>query len=490
MRVKRILFFMVVVLLCAPLWGQDDFNPTDPPEPGAPPTKLVINVVPEEGGSVSGEGRHVPGTTVNVHAYSSSNFVFSHWSDAEGNTVSTEPDYSIVKQNDTETLTAHFTYSPGSPAEPLPGNIYYRLKVDAGEGGSASGGGKYQAGAEVTLNASCNTNFKFAGWTDSNGETVSDAASFTYIKKEGMETLTAHFEYDPDSPSEPTLPVLSHKVYMEATEGGTVSDGVKRVKEGSSTTVSASCNSGYKFIGWYLDGELYTTLSSFSYTMGTADVHFEARFEFDPDSPAEPQQPDDKKYALYFMTEITYPGTTIDCPLLFTSLDEVRDMTFNMTFPQGVVPLMETVKTGDDLKDYTLSVAETGEENVYCVSLIGGQLPAGSHQVLSLQLSVPEDMPLNQTYQVKLNQVSLTQADMTTVTASTRNGRVQIFALGDTNGDGEVNITDRVNIVKVLLNGMPEDNSFIEEVSDVSGDGDFSITDGVGVNEIILKQKQ
>jgi len=492
MRIRRLLFFMVTVLSCTSLWGQDGFNPASPPEPMAPPTKLVINVEPADGGNVNGEGRHVPGTTVNVHAYNNANFVFQHWTDADGTVVSTSTDYSFEKGDGTETLTAHFVYSPGSPAEPVPGTalVYYHLKLEAGEGGYVSGGGKYRQGTSVHLKANCNQYFEFAGWSDESGETISTSASFDYIKKEGNEVLKANFVYNPDSPEHPSEPVLSHNINLTTTDGGRAWARDTRLKEGETTLVEAYCNTGYKFAGWYLNGELYTALSSFSCTMGKSDVDFEARFEFDPDSPSEPQQASDKKYSLYFMTEITYPGTTIDCPLFLTSLDDVYDMTFNVTFPEGINPLLNTAAVDPAVEGYTMSITETAEANVYLVSLIGGKVPGGNTRLLNIQLEVPENVTLNQSYQVKLNQVSVTQADGTTVTALTRNGRVQIFALGDTNGDGSVNVTDRVNIVKFLLNGAPGDDSFIPEVSDVSGDGGFSITDGVGIVDIILKENK
>lgn len=490
MRINKLLLFMVTVLSCTSLWGQDDFNPASPPEPMAPPTKLVINVEPADGGNVSGEGRHVPGTTVNVHAYSRTNFVFLHWTDEAGNIVSTSSDYSFEKGDGTEILTAHFEFSPGSPAEPVPGTalVYYNLKLEAGEGGTVYGGGKYRQGTIVKLNANCNQYFEFAGWSNESGEIISTSTSFDYIKKEGNETLKANFVYNPDSPEHPSEPVVSHNISLTATDGGRVSSEYTRLKEGSATSISAYCNTGYKFVGWYLGGELYTTLSSFSYTMEKSDVVFEARFEFDPDSPSEPQQASDKKYSLYFMTEITYPGTTIDCPLFLTSLDDVYDMTFNVTFPEGINPLLNTVNVDSAVEGYTMSITETGEANVYLVSLIGGKVSGGNTRLLNIQLEVPENVTLNQSYQVKLNQVQVVQPDGTTVTALTRNGRVQIFALGDTNGDGNVNVTDMVNMAKFLLVGEPEDDSFVKEVADVSGDDDFSVTDCVGISEIILNE--
>ncbi len=56
---KRIRYLSLLMLLLCSIstWGQNEFNPTDPPEPGLPPMKLEIQVVPSDAGSVSGAGR-------------------------------------------------------------------------------------------------------------------------------------------------------------------------------------------------------------------------------------------------------------------------------------------------------------------------------------------------------------------------------------------------------------------------------------------------
>ena len=56
----RYLSLTVLWLIATALWGQDDFNPASPAEPGAPPTALVLLAEPAEGGRVSGGGKYVP----------------------------------------------------------------------------------------------------------------------------------------------------------------------------------------------------------------------------------------------------------------------------------------------------------------------------------------------------------------------------------------------------------------------------------------------
>ena len=79
---------VMTAIAVAPLRGQNDFNPSNPSEPGAPPTKLVLLAEPADGGTVRGGGKYVPETNVSINAYANTNFKFVAWSDTKGNTVS------------------------------------------------------------------------------------------------------------------------------------------------------------------------------------------------------------------------------------------------------------------------------------------------------------------------------------------------------------------------------------------------------------------
>lgn len=58
--------------------------------------------------------------------------------------------------------------------------------------------------------------------------------------------------------------------------------------------------------------------------------------------------------------------------------------------------------------------------------------------------------------------------------------------LGDTNGDGMVNIQDQINLVTHLLGRHTE--VFIEEAADVNGDGVLNTQDAIGIIEIMLNK--
>ena len=244
-------------------------------------------------------------------------------------------------------------------------------------------------------------------------------------------------------------------------------------------------NAGYKFVRWLKDGEPYTDLPSFSYTMEKADVTFRAEFVYRPDSPSEPNTPGDGlKYAFYLMSVVGIPGETVDYPVYMTTLDELCDMTFQLTFPEGLVPEMETVEMSDKAEGYTVSTVATSDTS-YVFTLSGGRLLPGNALLFRFRVAVPETFPTGQSHLVKINQVSVTEPDGNHLTASTRNGRIYVFANGDTNGDGEVNVSDKMNLITHVIE--EETEVFIPEVSDVNGDGVYDVSDAMGVIEIVLE---
>ncbi len=482
MRMIRYLSFIaLIVFAVTPLWGQDDFNPSSPNEPGPAPVLLTLKAVPAEAGWVSGAGKHVPETKININAGNNTGFKFSHWTDEEGNTISTTAGFQITTGYESRTLTAHFDFDPTNPAEPVPGEllVYHLLTVAASEGGNAWGGGKYRYNTNVGLSASANTGYEFENWTNEEGEVVSTSSSFTYTTKTYRETITANFRFTPPAPEEPAEPVLRHKLTIICSEGGT-SSGNQDILAGSGTTLRAYPNSGYVFVGWYVDDVLYSTLRDLPFTMGDEDVTFEARFEFNPDSPNEPTMPsDDKKYSLYLTSVTTYPGTTIDLSLYLTNLQPLGDMRFNLTLPDEVVPDWSSLKVGDKAAGYTVNRVAGESVGEWQFSYVGSTLPDGNTCLLSLKVNVPETTPVNTILQAKTNKIILTETDGTESAASTRNGNIYVYELGDSNGDGVVNLTDKMNVVLKYLGSKPE--SFIIEVSDVNEDGKIDMSDAMSI---------
>lgn len=469
-------------------WAQDDtFNPADPPEPGQPPMKLEVTVSPSEAGSVSGVGRYAEGTQVSLRAYVNTGFRFVSWTNAAGDVLSTSSSYTHTKGPGHEQLTANYVFDPSNPAEPDdPANImYYQLQVNATEGGSAYGGGRYLAGKSITLRASSESQFDFVGWyDDATGEQLSTKASFSYTTTAKHRSITASFQFNPDNPAEPPVSIVRRTVTATATEGGTVNFSSKRELPGNTISIYANTNSGYDFDGWYLNGELYTRLSSFSYTVTDSYYqNFEARFTFNPDSPSEPGMPTTTKHAIYLMNKVTKPGSTVKYPIYLSNVRTLKDMNFQLEFPEELTPDFNSVEMSVKATGYSISYTQQDSKN-YIFTLTGGTVPAGNAALLVFTIHVADNIITALDYPVKINLVEVTEEDETVTTASTRNGRLSVYKNGDANGDDVVSIIDAVSVVDCILGNRPDD--FIEEVANTNDDEGISIIDAVGVVDIIL----
>ena len=195
-------------------------------------------------------------------------------------------------------------YNPSNPPEP---GQYYTLTllVTPSGGGSVSPASvsTRQSGNFVRLSATANTNFQFVAWAE-NGVIISQTAQFDYQMPAKDVTLTAHFDYVPSNPSEPStpnIPVYS-TVYVTCNpaDGGSFS-GVtsgNRYQQGASLSLSASAKNNFQFAYWTEEGEVISTASSFKYVVKTYDTHLVAHFSYNPSNPSEPPvlQPTHKLY--------------------------------------------------------------------------------------------------------------------------------------------------------------------------------------------------
>lgn len=489
MRTTRYLSILVMLLLCSiTMHGQSDFNPNSPGEPDMPSFKvqLALKALPSEGGSVSGACWDYEGKNIYVSASASTNYQFSHWTNQAGETVSTDRVFYYTMGSTGETLTAHFTFLPSSPQEPNEPKtlLYFRVTSVADVGGSVSGGGRYQMGSKVNLNASPSTGYYFTNWTDENGTVVSTKSSFTYTVEDHHTTLTAHFVFDPSAPAEPSDPILRHAVTTSCGEGGTTSGYNGRYLEGSSLSFNAYSNTGYDFVGWYLNGEFYTALRSFSYTIGKERADFYALFNFNPSSPREPDRPALDQYSFYLMTKNAVPGGHIDYPMYLTSTDPVLDMVFNLTFPSQMMPDLSQVTVSAEAVGYEVSYTALND-SVFTFSLIGGRTEPCTTLFLSFPVEVSEEIKPGSSWQVKINQVSVVQEDGTTVTTRTRNGRMGVYQWGDASMDGVVDVVDSRLVINDYLGTGQEELDY--HVADIVQDGALDVQDSRAIINVYLQ---
>ena len=254
-------------------WKNDGNGGVDPPAAiddisvtqAIPRHTLTVNASPAAGGTVSPtSGTYQEGSTVTLTATPASGYRFSSWTvSGTGSFLSSTTASTTIFTMGTAnaTVTANFTAIPT-----------HTLTVNATAGGSVStNGGTYYEGQTVNISATANPGYRFTGWT---GATVANAssASTTFTMGTANATVTANFE---------AIPNHNLTVNADPAMGGTVS-GSGTYYEGETTTLTATVNAGYRFIGWTVEGTGASVSHTYdlttSFTMGTEDAIVTANY--------------------------------------------------------------------------------------------------------------------------------------------------------------------------------------------------------------------
>lgn len=140
------------------------------------PYDVVLNVNDAAMGTVAGAGEYTFGTQVEISATANEGYRFVQWSDD----VTTNP-RTIVVTADVE-LTAQF--------EAIPATVYYIAATAVN--GTVEGAGEYEEGDQVSLTATANNCYQFAGWMNGT-ELVSTANPYVFNATQNV-TLMATFE--------------------------------------------------------------------------------------------------------------------------------------------------------------------------------------------------------------------------------------------------------------------------------------------------------
>ena len=159
------------------------------------------------------------------------------------------------------------TTSLGALMDPYELNFLHIVTIAASaspsEGGTVSGMGEYASGSNCTLTATPSQGYYFFYWSE-NGEIVSTDAEYSFVVTNNRELVCVF-----------GLP-LTVSVVASPIEGGTV-EGSGEFSYGSTCTLSATPNDGFVFVSWNLNGEVLSSLASYSFTV-TESVELVAVF--------------------------------------------------------------------------------------------------------------------------------------------------------------------------------------------------------------------
>ena len=201
--------------------------------------QITVAADPTAGGSVSGGGAYLFGSSCTVSAMPSAGYTFTNWT-KNGTVVSTEAMYTFTVTENAN-LIAHFSLD----------HYNITVSVDPEAGGTATGGGSFTYGETCTLIATPITGYAFINWTK-NGTVVSSNATYSFTVTDNGDYV-AHFAV-----ARYTLTVLA-----EPDEGGHVHGG-GTYDFGHVVTLRAIANEGYEFVNWTKNGAVVSSNANYS----------------------------------------------------------------------------------------------------------------------------------------------------------------------------------------------------------------------------------
>ena len=232
----------------------------------------TISVAAGTGGSASASASSATyGTEITLTATPDTGYSFAGWTVTGGSATlsdSSAASTTFTMPAENVTITPAFTANN------------YTISVAAGTGGSASASASSATyGTEITLTATPDTGYSFAGWTVTGGSaTLSDssAASTTFTMPAENVTIT------------PAFTANNYTISVAAGTGGSASASASSAAYGTSVTLTATPDTGYSFEKWTVKSGGVTlsaeTSASATFTVQTEDVSIEASFTGIPHS--------------------------------------------------------------------------------------------------------------------------------------------------------------------------------------------------------------
>lgn len=163
------------------------------------------------------------GVTYSYTASTYSDYTFVNWTTSDGTVISTNRTVSYTVTENDETITAHYRFTPGSPAEPNETKpkhkVYFRCDPAGLAGFNKTSGFSVSEGSPYSVTVYSVNDYEFKGWTWE-GETKILETSHTWNVNMGTRDahLVAHFEFKPSSPSEPSTDTKQrHSLYATTT---------------------------------------------------------------------------------------------------------------------------------------------------------------------------------------------------------------------------------------------------------------------------------
>lgn len=164
------------------------FERNDDPTPPQPATYTVTVQNDGNGTAFASPTSAAAGTTINLTAAANSGYHFKKWQVVSGGVTVNDSSFVMPAAN----VIVKAVFEQDSTPQPA----RYSVTVN-GSYAEASGAGSYEAGATVSVHAGSRSNYRFDGWTSSDGIDFANArnASTTFTMPNQSVTVTANWTY-------------------------------------------------------------------------------------------------------------------------------------------------------------------------------------------------------------------------------------------------------------------------------------------------------
>lgn len=205
-----------------------------------------------DAGVVTGGGEYYAGGYVELRAMPNEGYVFVGWFQGD-KFISDETNYAFNMPDTFIEYTAKWEKQK------------YTVFVSGMDYGTITGIGEYEWGVQVTLTVAVNAGYNFLGYYD--GESLIESSyTFKFTMPKSNIELTTKWEIE------------KFPLRLESNIGGGV-DGEGEYESGTSVTITATTNEGYKFVGWYQEEQLVTTNAQYIVEIQSFELIYQARFE-------------------------------------------------------------------------------------------------------------------------------------------------------------------------------------------------------------------
>jgi len=207
-----------------------------------PTYAVTTSSTPSIGGTTSGDGNYLSGSSATLVATANPGYLFTKWTTGN-NQVSTSPSYTF-NVGSTKAYVANFIVAGAQQT--------INASASPSLGGSVSGTGSYASGDSATLTATANPGYVFSKWLEGS-TTVSTSPSYTFTVTANR-TLTAKFNeaFVISTSSAPGI-------------GGTTEMDSPTYKSNETAKAKAFAAAGYVFANWTENGAIVSTNSSYSF---------------------------------------------------------------------------------------------------------------------------------------------------------------------------------------------------------------------------------